>query len=100
MAARTKLTIMRVNANGGPSNVTGIPSRSPVQSPGLGQDKLVASGADALNTALEQTPAARADSIARARGLVADASYPSAEVVRKIAGLMADKINGHLNENL
>lgn len=83
---------MRVNQASEPSNVA-RPSRRPRgQSPGLGQDELALGATETLGRALGTSPAARADKIAQAKALVADASYPSAAVLDHVAGLLAREI--------
>ena len=48
----------------------------------------------ALNEALAQAPAVRADQVARAKALVKQSDYPPAEMVKKMAELLA----GHLSD--
>ena len=42
--------------------------------------------------ALAETPDVRADKVARGKALIADPNYPSKEQMRKIAGLLAEKM--------
>jgi hypothetical protein len=84
---------MRVNPNSELLSATDIPARSPAPAPGLGRDQLTLGSTDELNRALEQTALARPDQVARARGLVQDASYPPTEVIDSISGLLALHIN-------
>lgn len=51
------------------------------------------SGADALNQALAATPDTRAEVIARGKKLAADPAYPPAETIKRIANLLASKID-------
>ena len=84
---------MRVNPNSGPSELTGTASRATAQSPSLGQDQLALSGADALNSALDQTPAVRQDKVAQAKELLGDTTYPPDEVINGLERLLGLKIN-------
>jgi hypothetical protein len=47
----------------------------------------------ALQKTLQETSPIRPESVARASALVADGNYPSDELLGKMAGLLADKIN-------
>lgn len=51
------------------------------------------SGADALNQALAAAPDTRAEVIARGKKLAADPTYPPAETIKRIANLLAAKID-------
>ena len=82
---------MRVNPKGDLVGITGTPSQTGSGNPRLGADKLSITTIDTLNRALEQTPAARADKVAQARRLVADAAYPPTVLIRKISALFAIK---------
>lgn len=46
-------------------------------------------GADELNASLAAVPDVRAEAITRAQNLVAQASYPPPEVIKRIANLLA-----------
>ncbi|MGA2657165.1 MAG: hypothetical protein ABSH34_06560 [Verrucomicrobiota bacterium] len=70
-----------------------IPSRSPAPAPGLGRDQLTLGSTEDLNRALQQTPLARPEEVARATGLVRDASYPPMAVIDNISGLLALHLN-------
>jgi hypothetical protein len=83
---------MRVNPNSGLSEVTGTPRQTTAQSPSLGQDQLALSSADALNSALDQTPAVRPDKAASAKRLLSDTTYPPDEVINALARLLAVKL--------
>jgi hypothetical protein len=84
---------MRVNPNSELRSATEIPSRSPAPGPGLGRDQLTLGSTEELNRALQQTPLARPDEVARAAGLVQDASYPPMAVIDNISGLLALHLN-------
>jgi hypothetical protein len=47
----------------------------------------------ALEKTLQDTPTIRPETVARASALVADGNYPSDDLLGKMAGLLADKIN-------
>ena len=48
---------------------------------------------DANLRALHEIPEVRADAVARARALVQDPSYPSPEILRRVAFLLAGKLH-------
>jgi hypothetical protein len=84
---------MRVNPNSDLLSATEIPARSQAPAPGLGRDQLTLGSTDDLNRALQQAPLARPEEVARATGLVQDASYPPMEVIHNISGLLALYLN-------
>lgn len=47
----------------------------------------------ALEQALKEAPQVRPDAVVRASALVADADYPSEELLNQMAGLLAKNIN-------
>ncbi|MGO8676349.1 MAG: hypothetical protein ACLQVX_10825 [Limisphaerales bacterium] len=83
---------MRVNPNSQLLSATDIPARSKAPAPGLGRDQLTVGSTDDLEGALQGTPLARPDEVARATDLVQDDSYPSAEVIGGIASILAQQI--------
>lgn len=85
---------MRVNPNSGPTSVTQASPRPTGQPPSLGQDKLALNAANALNNALDQTPAVRPDKVAQAQSLISDKTYPPDEVIDGISKLLGAKIAG------
>jgi hypothetical protein len=46
-----------------------------------------------LDEAMQNLPGTRSDAVERARGLVSDPQYPSAEVVNRVSNLLAGKLN-------
>jgi len=74
--------------------VTGVPGRTAPKGPTLGQDEVALSGAEKLNQSLAATPDVRSDKVDYAQRLVADPSYPSSDVVRSVAGVIAQNIGG------
>jgi hypothetical protein len=85
---------MRVNPNSELLSAnTDILARAQAPAPSLGRDQLTTGSTDDLNGALQQTPLSRPDEVARAAGLVQDASYPPIEVIQSISGLLAQHIN-------
>jgi hypothetical protein len=84
---------MRVTPTSELPSATEIPSRTQARAPGLGRDQLTLGSTDELKRALEQSPPARPDEVARATGLVQDVSYPAREVIHHIAGLLAAHLN-------
>ncbi|SPE62315.1 hypothetical protein SBV1_810017 [Verrucomicrobia bacterium] len=85
---------MRVNPKIEPTGVAGSTGPKAVAAPRLGRDQATLSAADALNAALDQTPAVRADKLAQAQNKVADDSYPPSQVVRQVASLLARNLRG------
>lgn len=83
---------MTVQAISASANVAGIPGRTTVQAPRLGQDQVTLGGADALLSALQQTPSVRADSVTQAQELLADAAYPPNEVFDGVSRLLGDNL--------
>jgi hypothetical protein len=83
---------MRVSPATEASNVAKPSHRPAAQAPRLGEDELALGAAQTLDRALENAPAARADKVAQAKALVADASYPSEAVLDRVAGLLASGI--------
>lgn len=57
------------------------------------QDQVMLTNSNAVQKALEQTPASRSDAVARARSLIADPSYPGPETTKQVAQLLADKLS-------
>jgi hypothetical protein len=47
----------------------------------------------ALDKSLAGVPDVRSDAVARAKALISDSSYPSAAVVKQLAGFMANKFS-------
>ena len=47
-----------------------------------------------LKQKLDTKPDVRADKVARGKALIADPDYPSQETMRKVAGLLAEKLAG------
>jgi hypothetical protein len=80
---------MRVDPSNDIVNTTGIPGPAAGTALGFGQDRMALNRADALNRALEQTPAVRADKVAQAKDLMQDGTYPPLELIRRISALLA-----------
>jgi hypothetical protein len=83
---------MRVNPNSGPAEVVGT-DRSTSTPPRLGQDQLALTGADALNSALAQTPDVRPEKVALGKGFLSDATYPPDALINGLARLLAAKLS-------
>ena len=64
----------------------------------LGHDELALAGSKELDHALEQTPDVRADKVARARSLVQDPTYPSADVIRAVSDQLAQHLEPGVTE--
>jgi hypothetical protein len=89
---------MRVNPNSEPLSPEPLgtartPSQLGTRETGIGTDQLSFTTAEVLNRALEQTPATRDEKVMQARNLVADATYPPPELIRKISALIAPRIS-------
>ena len=81
---------MQINPN---SNIGPIPSSRPsspqpreVQAP---TDGVAFGDTESLNLALSEVPESRNDKVESAKKLIADATYPPPETIRKIADLLA-----------
>ena len=91
---------MRVNPNSEqlntePLGATRVSGGTGARETGLGTDQLSFATVEGLNRALEQTPATRADKVARAKSLVADSTYPPPELIQKISALIAPLVDAH-----
>jgi hypothetical protein len=84
---------MRVNPNSDALSLTGVPSQPPSRKPRAEGDSVGFTGSKALDAALLQTPAARAEQVARAQQLVLDKSYPPMELIQKFSSLLALHMN-------
>jgi len=91
---------MTVQAIGASANVAGIPGGTTVQAPCLGQDQVTLDGADALLSALQQTPSVRADTVTQAQALSADAAYPPNEVFDGVSRLLGDNFKASQNTQI
>jgi len=74
---------------GGVNGVTSA-KRSPAAASSSTTDPFASS--TALEGALHSLPDARPDAVERARQLISDPNYPSADVVRKLSGFLAGKL--------
>jgi hypothetical protein len=86
---------MHVNPNSGPECAPDVPSRQRALCRRPGQCKPLFDLATSLDTAVEQTPALRADRVNCARKLVRDNSYPSEELINKLSALLAIHIGSN-----
>jgi hypothetical protein len=69
-----------------PDSIAHAPAKSAVR--GLGTDQFSASNSDALRSSLASQPEVRPEVVARGRELAADPSYPSAEILRQVGGMI------------
>ncbi len=80
-----------------PAATPGLKARprgqAPTQGPRLEPDTAALSGAEALDRAWQETPEVRPERVAQAKALLKDVSYLPAEVVAKIASLMAERLS-------
>ena len=63
--------------------------QAPAQARQPEPDTVVLNRSEALARAWQETPDVRPEQVVRAKALLMDDSYPNAEVVARIAGLMA-----------
>lgn len=98
---RIELSIMKIESNNGPMDVTGLESRAAALRTNVRQvqkqdkqDNVSLNSMDELKKSLNEAPAVRADKVAKAKALVADSSYPSDSTLSQVAGLLADNLNG------
>jgi hypothetical protein len=86
---------MEVNPNTGTSAAQSVTAKPLVTPPvkAVAADSASFRQADAVNSALQQTPDVRADAIAKARTLVSDPSFPPLSMVNAISKLIATKLN-------
>jgi hypothetical protein len=83
---------MRIYPTSEPTDMRAIPSRTAAAGPRLGQDTLALGATETLSHSLEQTPEVRADKVAQAKTLIGDVKWPPAEIIGKIATLLANHI--------
>ena len=68
---------------------TSVPAPPSPPTSAIQGDRVELDASRSLNEAMAQTPAARAEKIARARELVADSSYPGKDVQEQVARVLA-----------
>lgn len=88
---------MHITPNLSSTGVTGIVTPKPAKTAPAGdkdgdQDQVTLTNSNAVQQALENTPASRPDVVARARDLIADPNYPGSEVTSRVSQLLANKI--------
>jgi hypothetical protein len=86
---------MEINTNltaGGLSNLTPPKQRSVAASQAAEAGASFASS-NALEVALNGIPDVRPEAVDRARQLIADPNYPSADTIKTLAGFFADKLS-------
>jgi hypothetical protein len=84
---------MEINANMNIGSIKGMtPTRQSTPAPKPAGDESSFAGAAALDGALSKIPDVRTDAVARARDLINDPNYPSAEVVKKLSNFLATKL--------
>ncbi len=86
---------MRIDSNFNSGGVDGPgPSRRSAAGSRRNVDKASFAGTDALDTSMRVAPDVRAVAVENAKALIADSSYPSPEVTRGIAKLLAVNLSG------
>jgi hypothetical protein len=84
---------MEINANMNIGSIKGMtPTRQSTPAPKSAGEETSFAGSVALDGALSKVPDVRTDAVARARDLINDPSYPSAEVVKKLSNFFAAKL--------
>ena len=88
---------MEVNPNAGTNPLRGVTNSTPVTSAAKpqGRDSVLFEEADAVNGALQQTPAVRPDAVERARTLITDTQYPTQPMIDSISRLVAARLNSN-----
>ena len=84
---------MEVNTNFSASGVGGVTPQKPfarAAKTAAATDAFVKS--NALDGAVKKLPASRPEAVARARELAADPAYPSADTLRQVSSLLADRL--------
>ena len=84
---------MEVNTNissGGVGGITPPKWSAPAAQRPVATDSFASS--NAIDSALKNLPASRPDAVARARELVADPTYPSADTLRQVSSLLARQL--------
>lgn len=85
---------MEVNTNLSTIGVNGaaaLPRSTPAQK--MPSDGLSLTNSSALQKALDNAPASRPDMVERAKALIADPAYPSAEVLNAVSWRLAAGLN-------
>jgi hypothetical protein len=87
---------MEINNNMKVGAVNGVitAKRSPAVARASGATDPFASST-ALESALKSLPDSRPEAVDHARELINDPSYPSADVVKKLSGFLADKLTAN-----
>jgi hypothetical protein len=86
---------MRIEGNNGIARVGGTQAPTQSKDPQKTEHALVdLAKASTLETALKASPEMRTEQVERAKALIADASYPSAEVINHVAKVLAGGIRG------
>ena len=76
----------------------GLSNQASSRSPQLAEEPTLSmSQSEALNRALEKSPAVRAEKVAQAKALLAGGSYPSDSDLAKVADLLAKNLGQREN---
>jgi hypothetical protein len=82
--------VMRINTNFAANGVDATLSPRPAASAApRATDGASFAGADALDTSMSMSPDSRPEAVDRAKALINDPNYPSPEVLRGVANLLA-----------
>lgn len=84
---------MEINTKINTTGVNNLPAgkRSVSSAPTDAPDTSFA-GSSALEAALKSTPDVRTSAVDRARELISDPNYPSADTIKQLANFLADKL--------
>ncbi len=90
---------MALERSNGPAATSGVSAhlRSgavATQKARLEPDKVALNQSQALDSALQQTEAARPEKVSQAQALLNDESYPSGAVIDGVASLLAESLHG------
>jgi hypothetical protein len=85
---------MRIDANSELARAAKIQATVPPRKTPTTPDMVDLGKTDALNATLKAAPDVRAEQVARAKVLIQDPGYPSAEVVDRVAKVLARNIRG------
>ena len=83
---------MRIHPSNEPTDLRAISGRTAAPGARLGQDTLALSATETLSHTLEQTPDVRPSKVAQAKTFIGDVKWPPAEIISKIATLLANHV--------
>ncbi len=84
---------MEIKTNMNVGAVNGVIPAKPSQTPARTSAPDPFASSNALEGALKSVPDSRPDEVERAKKLISDPNYPSADTVKKLSEFLADKLN-------